>query len=155
MLLGVMTVTWILANALLLQTGPHPAPIFATRAVFAPPHVNPPHANPLPVAQPPAKPSTDAVRPAPLPVNAVPIPTPAPLRKDSITAMLAPPRYVMAVQRALSDFGYGQIRPTGQFGPQTRIAIETFERQHRMPVTGQISEPLLRALSTMTGETLR
>jgi peptidoglycan hydrolase-like protein with peptidoglycan-binding domain len=58
------------------------------------------------------------------------------------------------VQRALSSFGYGQIAANGVLGPETRAAIERFERDHRMPVTGQVSERLVRELSAMTGRPL-
>jgi peptidoglycan hydrolase-like protein with peptidoglycan-binding domain len=61
---------------------------------------------------------------------------------------------VMAVQRALADFGYGQIKPTGVLDPETRAAVEKFERDHRMPVTGQISDRFVRELAGMTGRPL-
>ena len=86
--------------------------------------------------------------------RAVPVPAPAPARSDPIAAMVAPSKQMMAVQRALSEFGYGQISADGHFGPATRDAIMRFERQHRLPVTGQVSEPLLKALRTMTGASL-
>jgi peptidoglycan hydrolase-like protein with peptidoglycan-binding domain len=61
---------------------------------------------------------------------------------------------VLAIQRALADFGYGQINPTGIYDPATRAAIEKFERDRRLPVTGQVSEQLVRELSAMTGRPL-
>jgi peptidoglycan hydrolase-like protein with peptidoglycan-binding domain len=61
---------------------------------------------------------------------------------------------VTAVQRALADFGYGQIKLTGVFDPDTRAAIEKFERDHRLPVTGQISDRFVRELAAMTGRPL-
>ena len=60
----------------------------------------------------------------------------------------------MAMQRALADFGYGQIKPTGILDPETRAAVEKFERDHRMPVTGQISDRFVRELASMTGRPL-
>lgn len=63
-------------------------------------------------------------------------------------------RRVLAVQRALSDFGYGPVKPTGLFGPDTRAAIEKFEHDRRLPVTGQISDRLLRELAAVTGRPL-
>ena len=59
-----------------------------------------------------------------------------------------------AIQRALSEFGYGQIKPTGQFDPETKAAIEKFERDRKLPVTGQISPRLLRELAALTGRPL-
>lgn len=61
---------------------------------------------------------------------------------------------VVAVQRALSDYGYGQIRPTGILDRETQSAIEHFERGKRMPVTGQISPRLLNELSALSGRPL-
>lgn len=83
------------------------------------------------------------------------MPVSAPSRNDPIGELIAPPKQVIAIQRALSDFGYGQIRANGVLGPETRDAIAKFERQHKMPVTGLVSERLVKALATMTGETLR
>jgi len=61
---------------------------------------------------------------------------------------------VTAVQRALSDFGYGQIKPTGVYDPETRAAIEKFERDRKLPVTGQINDRVVRDLAAMTGRPL-
>lgn len=63
-------------------------------------------------------------------------------------------RRVLAVQRALSDFGYGPVKATGLFGPDTKAAIEKFERDRKLPVTGQISDRLLRELAAVTGRPL-
>jgi peptidoglycan hydrolase-like protein with peptidoglycan-binding domain len=73
---------------------------------------------------------------------------------DPIAKLIAPSKRVTAVQRALTDFGYGQIKPTGVFDSDTRTAIEKFERDHRLPVTGQISDRVIRELSSMTGRPL-
>ena len=73
---------------------------------------------------------------------------------DPIAKLIAPSKRVMAVQRALADFGYGQIKPSGQFDPATKAAIEKFERDHKLPVTGQISDRLVRDLAAMTGRPL-
>jgi peptidoglycan hydrolase-like protein with peptidoglycan-binding domain len=54
----------------------------------------------------------------------------------------------------LSDFGYGQIKPSGSYDADTRRAIERFERENKLPVTGQISERLTRQLTVMTGRPL-
>jgi peptidoglycan hydrolase-like protein with peptidoglycan-binding domain len=73
---------------------------------------------------------------------------------DPIAKLIAPSKRVTAIQRALADFGYGQIKATGQFDPDTKAAIEKFERDHKMPVTGQISDRLVRELGAMTGRPL-
>ena len=61
---------------------------------------------------------------------------------------------MQAIQRALADFGYGQLGATGVYDPETKAAIEKFERDRRLPVTGQISDDLVRELSAMTGRPL-
>jgi peptidoglycan hydrolase-like protein with peptidoglycan-binding domain len=61
---------------------------------------------------------------------------------------------VLAVQRALADYGYGQIKPTGVVDAETKSAIERFERERRLPVTGQISDRVARELAALTGRPL-
>jgi peptidoglycan hydrolase-like protein with peptidoglycan-binding domain len=67
---------------------------------------------------------------------------------------LAPSRRVMALQRALADYGYGQIKPTGIIDAETQAAIEKFERERKLPITGQVSENIARELAAMTGRPL-
>jgi hypothetical protein len=144
--LAVAGVGFILVNALFLQSGRHPAPIFtevgqpATRTTGS-------------IPMPPPKPQASARLPTTLP--AAPVKTAAAPRADSrtdpIAELLEPPNQTAAVQRALAEFGYGQIKPTGTVGPETRAAIERFERERRLPVTGQISERLTRELSLLKG----
>ena len=75
-----------------------------------------------------------------------------PGRVDPIAELLDPsPRRVLAVQRALAEAGYGQIKPTGTYNPETRAAIEKFERERKLPITGQISDRLVRELAALTG----
>src|SRR3569833_1985131 len=87
----------ILVNALFLQHGPHPAPIFATRS-FVASAAQPGHKGDRLVA----------------PRVAAPQSAPAPARQDPFAVLIAPsmPR-LLAIQHALADFGYGQIKPTG------------------------------------------
>ena len=61
---------------------------------------------------------------------------------------------MLAVQRTLAEFGYGQIKLTGVFDEATKAAVEKFEREHRLPVTGRISDRLMRELAAMTGRPL-
>jgi peptidoglycan hydrolase-like protein with peptidoglycan-binding domain len=80
---------------------------------------------------------------------------PEPARtNDPIAELIAPSKRVLAIQRALADFGYGQIKPTGVHDAETRAAIEKFERDHRLPITGQISDRFVRELAGMTGRPL-
>jgi peptidoglycan hydrolase-like protein with peptidoglycan-binding domain len=211
-LMAVAAVLAIFINALYLQKGPHPAPIFATRPLRAAPvqSIAPPLAQPNMAANPPtdgAPPSlnivqltatiqreltrrgfydgaadgiwgarTDAgardfaqaaglrINPEPSEsllraLRASPVTAQMPQvatspRNDPIAELIAPSKRVLAIQRALADFGYGQIKPTGAYDLDTRTAIEKFERDHRLPVTGQISDRFVRELAAMTGRPL-
>jgi len=75
-------------------------------------------------------------------------------RRDPIADLIGPSSRILAVQRVLTDFGYGQIKPTGIPGPETIAAIEKFERARRLPVTGLVSERLMRELAAVTGRPL-
>jgi peptidoglycan hydrolase-like protein with peptidoglycan-binding domain len=205
----------ILVNALFLQSGPHPAPIFANKPPVAPavvsnsltpadtalPRQRPADliAEPLPPARPRGQvvadiqrelskrgffegsadgfygPKTDAairdfeqaagLRPSnevgdallqsilrsPLKSKAA---AAAPKKNDPIAGLLASDPKVMAVQRALSSYGYGQIKQTGVYDPETRAAIEQFERERKLPVTGRVSDRLSRELTALTGRPL-
>jgi len=78
-----------------------------------------------------------------------------PARQDPLADLIAPPpNRVIAVQRALSEWGYGQLKPTGQIDPDTQTAIEKFERERKLPVTGQVSDRLVRELAAVTGRPL-
>ena len=80
---------------------------------------------------------------------------PASKQSDPIAALIGPSKQVLGVQHALSDFGFGQLKPTGVVDRDTRAAIEAFERDRRLPVDGKISERFLRELATMTGRPLQ
>jgi peptidoglycan hydrolase-like protein with peptidoglycan-binding domain len=75
-------------------------------------------------------------------------------RNDPIADLIGPSPRIMALQRALSDFGYGQIKPSGSVDAATSAAIEKFERERRLPITGQVSERVVRELAAMTGRPL-
>ena len=82
-------------------------------------------------------------------------PAPIPQAKpDPIGEMISPSKQVIAVQRALSEFGYGQIKPTGIVDPETQSAIQKFERERKLPVTGQLSHRVVRELTSITGRPL-
>ncbi len=58
---------------------------------------------------------------------------------------------ITAVQRALTDFGFGPVKVTGAFDQQTKTAIEKFERERKLPVRGHLSDRFLRELAAVTG----
>jgi peptidoglycan hydrolase-like protein with peptidoglycan-binding domain len=61
---------------------------------------------------------------------------------------------VAAVQRALTEYGYGQLKPTGTIGPDTQAAIQKFERERKLQVTGQISDRMVRELAVVIGHSV-
>jgi hypothetical protein len=154
---GVAGSVAILVNALFLQPGPHPAPLF--KASIAPVAASE-ATNTIPVAVPRARPPEPASAKLEAPKTAtasVPAPPPAPpaaARNDAIADMLSSSRRVMALQRALAQYGYGQLKPTGMVDADTRAAIEKFERERKLPVTGQASDRVVKELAGLTGRPL-
>ena len=65
-----------------------------------------------------------------------------------------PSKRVIALQRALAEYGYGQIKPSGIVDSETQRAIERFERERKLPITGQASDRVVRELAAMTGRPL-
>jgi peptidoglycan hydrolase-like protein with peptidoglycan-binding domain len=88
---------------------------------------------------------------APRPPQTVPMPVPSPRRNDPIADLIGPSPRILAVQRVLSNYGYGQIKPTGSLDDATSQAIEKFEREHKLPVSGRVSDRLVNELAAMTG----
>jgi len=132
----------IVVNALFLQSGPHPASVSMNPAPWSPDVVSPKPA----VSASPATYGVEVTRTTPS----------GPTRRnDPIAQLIGQSSHILAVQRALSEYGYGQIRQTGVLDPPTSQAIEQFEREHNLPVTGKISEGLLTDLAAMIGHPLQ
>ena len=155
-LLGTAMSAVIVVNALYLQTGSRSAPYFAPPvAASAPAGASPGAAQTSAQAT-----GTTAVKPAeqitatrPVAGAAIAAQPVSVRRDDPIADLIAPqpsPR-VTAVQRALSEYGYGQIKPTGIVDEATSAAIQRFERDHKLPVTGRISERLVSQLTALVG----
>lgn len=187
-LLAAAAICAILANALFLQAGRHPSPMFgsvvtlpASQAAVSPlprprpvelilrpggaepPEIRPVEvrgADPKPIEIRSADPRGDSKNPDPLanlvvkstgaptaaPANVARPPAPIPA-----TAQSAGARRVASVQRALTQYGYGQLKPTGAVGSDTQAAISKFERDRKLPVTGQMSDRLVKELTAMIG----
>ncbi len=75
----------------------------------------------------------------------------AAVKNDQVASLIGSSQRVAAVQRALTDYGYGQIKATGTVGADTQAAIQKFERERKLPLTGQMSERLVRELGLATG----
>jgi hypothetical protein len=152
---AVVAVLAIIVNALFLQAGHHPAPMFGSTVTLlpasAPPKITAAATetmNPLPKPRP-----SDADAP----VVAMPKaddPVGGLVRATSQPAASSSSR-VAAVQRALSDYGYGQLKPTGTIGADTQAAIQRFERERKMPITGQMSDRLVRELGLAIGRPIQ
>jgi peptidoglycan hydrolase-like protein with peptidoglycan-binding domain len=86
--------------------------------------------------------------------TATPVSTGSATRNDPIAQLIGPSARISAVQRVLADYGYGQIKPSGAIDRETQAAIEKFERAHKLPISGQISERLVKEIVAMTGRPL-
>jgi peptidoglycan hydrolase-like protein with peptidoglycan-binding domain len=71
------------------------------------------------------------------------------------TASVTGAARVIAVQRALSEYGYGQLRLSGTLDEPTVAAIQKFEAERKLPVTGRLSDRLLGELAAMTGRPIQ
>jgi hypothetical protein len=86
------------------------------------------------------------------PIASPPAPQPvAARRKDAITELIGPSPRIAAVQRALADYGYGQVKASGILDDATSAAIAKFERDHNLPNSGRVSDRLVKELTAMTG----
>jgi hypothetical protein len=181
--LALTAIVAIIVNAMFLQAGRHPSPLFGTVLPLA--------KNPPPTVQKAAAVPAAPVQQATVPLQAFesPMPRPRPAEADARTgdplgnlvratsvrvasalggprppaavpAGAAPakvdatnlsPQRIAALQRALTDYGYGQLKATGSVGAETQAAIQKFERERNLPVTGQLSERVVRELGLATG----
>jgi hypothetical protein len=174
----------IMANAVFLQHGPHPAPMFGSVVHIQP--ANPANTSLLPRPRPAE--ADVASEPRLLEPHANEVHAPGPRVADqrsidplgnlvkatttsslpptaaapSASNVLRPPapipvvqitgsRRVAAVQHTLTEYGYGQLKATGTIGADTQAAIQKFERDRKLPVTGQVSDRLVRELAVMIG----
>lgn len=149
---------------------PLPAPAEARRAApAAPPAAAAPAAAatpapPLPVARPAPVQAAPAAPKSSAPPSAPPAAKPAAAAPGGIgglsaevTGSIRPPAdvtpspRVLSVQKALAKLGYGPIRIDGRSGAATREAIERFERDRRLPISGEVSDRLVRELNAVSG----
>jgi hypothetical protein len=184
--LAFAVVSAIVINALFLQEGRHPSPMFgsivtlpvpasplprprpveadvaqvepklaepkaiefkpieakAVESKVTEPKIADPLANLVKATSAQAASSTVARPPAPIPVSS---------HSETIANSASAARRVAAVQRALAEYGYGQLKPTGTIGSDTKAAISKFESARNLPVTGQVSDRLVRELAAVIG----
>jgi hypothetical protein len=197
-LIAFSAVSAIIANAIFLQKGHHPSPMFGSSTVVAFPEPVP-TVSPLPRPRPSdaTLTSSDAKLDSRMidsrPVNPVSEPKPSVVAKpaeprggdamgnlvkataapattqsvqrppatiphadktDPLGDLITNTRRVAAVQRALTEYGYGQLKPTGNVGSDTSAAIQRFERERKLPVTGKMSDRLVQELGAVTGRAI-
>lgn len=186
-LIAFAAVSAIIGNAIFLQAGHHPSPMFGSSVTV--PMPAPSVANLLPKPRPAdamlrpadtkldsrmldakpvdgksdskpveraaADPMAGLVKSATAPAASAAVarpPAPVPnASRDPLGDLIVNSRRVAAVQRALTEYGYGQLKPTGTAGSDTQAAIQRFERERKLPVTGHISDRLVKELATVTG----
>ncbi|MBP1298860.1 peptidoglycan-binding domain-containing protein [Bradyrhizobium elkanii] len=198
--LATSAIVAILINALFLQAGRHPSPMFGGSVVTLPPPAPvAAAASPIPRPRPaeaaarsaepvdvkpvetkPAETRSVEAKPAEPKAEAKPVdpmanlvlkstaapPAAAPSLAAAPSSVIRPPasiptqhlspagKRIAAVQRTLTEYGYGQLKPTGTIGADTQHAIAKFERARKLPVTGQMSDRLVRELSAMIGHSI-
>jgi len=148
---------FICVNALDSQKGRHPAPILPQVPAKVAAKVPAPAAAPAPVQRDAAKEAPketaktaagdsigDLIRAedTTASVNPRQKPVAAPAKAEASAADVA----VTRAQRALTKLGYGPIKADGAMGPATKAAIEKFERDRKLPVTGEAAGRTLKAL---------
>lgn len=159
----------IVVNATLMQGARHPAPIFAG-APSAVPAQQGAELAPAPAPSPrPADLGDTATGTTKAPASSGAALTnlirataggqgadaPAP-HKDQIASLLkgdAPQdksSRIVAAQHALQKLGYG-VKSDGSFGATTKQALERFERDRGLTVTGELNPRTVKALSSQSG----
>lgn len=171
----VLLLTAIAVNAMFLQHGRHPAPLMGSTL-----RIEAPKVEPAPVQQAAAQPAAaglaaaedvlnpvllakpQAVKPAPVKAAVVP---PSPIRaapatksNDVIGALLThekvapavPAKKVAAAQKALNALG-AHVEANGQYTAATRKALEKFQRDNGLPVTGELTPKLRHFLALQAG----
>lgn len=171
----------VVINAMFLQHGRHPAPLFGSTLKIEPPKPPPRPASidallneRIPGLLQPVDPSQEAALAAPVveepPAGApssgassqraaTPQAAPAKKTRDPIGALIAdngvvsPPtsgKNVLAAQRALQKLG-AAVKPDGEFGAATRAAVENFQRENHLPVTGELNAKTRHLLAARSG----
>lgn len=173
----------IMVNALVLQKGHHPAPLFGKTAASSP---APAAATKAAIVSPTPPPRSAALE-EPAAADVAPVKShrttgtsratetvgsvdaigqllsgglqtpsktkPAPAKggagkSDGIKA--ASTKTVTGAQRALTKLGF-KVAATGMNGPATRKAIEAFQKNHHLPVHGELDRKMVKLLAAESG----
>lgn len=112
--------------------------------------------SPAAVTQPPATiaalvEQAQPVRHVPLPTATGTVPVPPQEAGRSVQVAENGGGQLAKVQRLLSELGYGPLRADGMMSDNTANAIQRFELDRGLAVTGQMSPSLIRELEDFTG----
>jgi hypothetical protein len=147
----------IIINATFLQAGRHPYPMFGAAltspapvatSITVMPRARPAEAAPRAEVK-PLDPQPQ-VAPPPAPAKAAAAPAPS-AHRDPLGDLINSNRRIAAVQRALTEYGYGQLKPDGAIGPETQAAIRKFEIDRKKAPTGAMSDWLVQQVVILTG----
>ena len=159
----------IMVNALVLQKGHHPAPLFGKATAVSPTPLAAQSTAPLPPTH-AVEASAAAPKAARRPIVAT-HDDDAPGSDDAISRLLAggpgsgakaaarsdakkddkgTGKMVTGVQRALTKLGF-KVPATGAAGPATKKAIEAFQKDRHMPVKGEVDRRLVKVLAAESG----
>lgn len=144
---AIATAFVIVVNAIFLQSSTHAPPLLDAKSSAA----KSDSLKPL-ITGTPARPLATATATVP-----VPVPAPQPIavrRNDAIAELIGPSPRIAAVQRALAEFGYGQVKASGILDDTTSAAIVKFERDHNLPNSGRVSDRLIKELTAMVGHSI-
>ena len=151
------------------QANRHPAPLFKPKPAIS---AEAPRRTETAAVQPvvPAVVPVPVPRPEPTTVGSVPMPPPVQALKASANggdpignlirggdatpravAEIRPDPRTMNVQKALTKLGYGPLKADGVLGATTRQALERFERDKNLPVTGGLGTRTTRQLASASG----
>ncbi|WP_458756681.1 peptidoglycan-binding domain-containing protein [Afipia sp. TerB] len=146
----------IIVNATFLQAGRHPYPMFGM-ALTSPAPVSTsitvmPRARPVdPSPREETRPRDPQPQAAAAPVKAAPAPVASAHHRDPLGDLINSNRRIAAVQRALTEYGYGQLKADGAIGPETQAAIRKFEIDRKRAPTGAMSDWLVQQVVILTG----
>lgn len=121
-----------------------------TRAADAPRSIGDLLAAPVPPTRPETSDSNTAAGTSPGSIAALLADGDGPTRTGS-TGPTGPDSVIASAQRALDDLGYGPLTADGLYGPMTREAIERFESDHGLTVTGQLVPATAQMLARESG----
>src|SRR5579872_1887411 len=125
-----LTAAAIVSNAMMMQNGHHPDPLFMTRPNLA---------SRAPVPLPRARVEQPARPPVPLPA---PRQAPAPQAAPEPVTAVPDQKLIAEVQHALAGKRLYRGAADGIAGPHTRAAISAYEKSAGLPVTGIASADL-------------